>query len=134
MQALQQRSMEESFVVLLATGDRLISEELNRVLRRQQVELLIFDNARDMLLAITERPIHLIVFDSSIELKGMGILTLLRNFWPQARVIAMEDDFSFEKQEALARAGVLYQIQKPMNPQHLSHVVEKVVEKLYRRR
>ncbi|MDZ7289985.1 MAG: response regulator [candidate division KSB1 bacterium] len=133
MHPSRQRTRENSFVILLATCDQQISEELSRALKHKKVELLTFDNARDMLLAIAERQIHLIIFDSSIsELKGLGILSVIKKFRPNARVIAMEENLSFEKQAAMAQEGVIYQIQKPMNPSEISQVVETVVDKLSR--
>jgi len=132
MDARRERTREGAFVVLLATCDQQISQELKRVLGHKKVELLAFDNAKDMLLTIAERPIDLLVFDSSIsELKGVGILSVIKRFKPKARVIVLEDDLSFEKQAAMVKEGVLFQIQKPIKPRQISRVVEKVVEKLY---
>jgi DNA-binding NtrC family response regulator len=132
MHARERGNKEESFVVLLATCDPQISEELNRALHHKKVELLTFDNARDMFFAIAENRINLIVFDPEIsELKGMGILSVIKKFRPGARVIAMGENLSFETQRALANEGVLYQIPKPMSPGQISQVVETVVEKLY---
>ena len=132
MRAREQGNKEESFVVLLATCDPQISEELNRTLHRKKVEILTFDNARDMLFAIAEKRINLIVFDPDISgLKGLGILSVIKKFRPGTRVIAMGENLSFETQRALANEGVLYQIPKPMSPGQISQVVETVVEKLY---
>jgi len=132
MDALRERSREGAFVVLLATCDQQILQELERVLANKMIELLAFDNAKDMLLTIAERPVDLVIFDPCIsELKGVGILSVIKRFKPKMRVIALEDDLSFEKQAAMVNEGVLYQIQKPVNASHISQVVEKVVEKLY---
>ncbi len=132
MRVRERGNMEESFVVLLATCDPQISEELNRALQRKKVEILTFDNAKDMLCAIAENRINLIVFDPDIsELKGMGILSVIKKFRPGTRVIAMGENLSFETQRALANEGVLYQIPKPMSPGQISRVVETVVDKLY---
>lgn len=132
MDALLERSREGAFVVLLATCDQQISQELKQVLANKMIELLTFDNAKDMLLTIAERPIDLVIFDPCIsELKGVGILSVIKRFRPKMRVIALEDDLSFEKQAAMVNEGVLYQIQKPVNARHISQVVKKVVEKLY---
>lgn len=132
MHARERGNKEESFVVLLATCDPQISEELNRALQHKKVELLTFDNAKDMLFAIAENRINLIVFDPDIsELKGLGILSVIKKFRPGTRVIAMGENLSFETQRALANEGVLYQIPKPMSPGQISQVVETVVEKLY---
>ena len=108
MHARERGNKEESFVVLLATSDPQISEELNRVLHHKKVELLTFDNAKDMLFAIAENRINLIVFDPDIsELKGLGILSVIKKFRPGTRVIAMGENLSFETQRALANEGVL---------------------------
>jgi len=132
MYALRERSGKDAFVVLLATCDQQISQELKQVLANKRIELLAFDNAKDMLLTIAERPIDLVIFDPCIsELKGVGILSVIKRFKPKMRVITLEDDLSFEKQAAMVNEGVLYQIQKPVNARHISQVVEKVVEKLY---
>lgn len=132
MKARERGNKEESFVVLLATCDPLISEELNRTLHHKKVEILTFDNAKDMLFAIAENRINLIVFDPDISaLKGLGILSVIKKFRPGTRVIAMGENLSLETQRALANEGVLYQIPKPMSPSQISHVVETVVEKLY---
>ncbi len=121
-------------MVLLATCDPQISAELNRTLHRKKVEILTFDNAKDMLFAIAENRINLVVFDPDIsELKGIGILSVIKKFRPGTRVIAMGENLSFEAQRALANEGVLYQIPKPMSPDQISQVVETVVEKLYPR-
>jgi DNA-binding NtrC family response regulator len=132
MLARERGNKDESFVVLLATCDPRISEELSRTLQRKKVEILTFDNARDMLFAIAENRINLIVFDPDISaLQGLGILSVIKKFRPGARVIAMGENLSFETQRALANEGVLYQIPKPMSPGQISQVVETVVEKLY---
>jgi DNA-binding NtrC family response regulator len=132
MDARWERTREGAFVVLVATTDQQISRELRRVLKHRKVELLAFDNAKDMLLTIAERPIDLVIFDPSIsELRGEGILSVIKRFKPKSRVIVLDDDLSFEKQEAMVKEGVLFQIQKPMKPRQISKVVEKVVEKLY---
>ena len=132
MDALRERSKESAFVVLLATCDQQISQELKQVLANKMIELLTFDNAKDLLLTIAEKPIDLVIFDPCIsELKGVGILSVIKRFKPKARVIVLEDDLSFEKQAAIVNEGVLYQIQKPVNANHISQVVEKVAEKLY---
>jgi DNA-binding NtrC family response regulator len=132
MLARARGNKEESFVVLLATADSRISEELKRVLKHKKVELLAFDNAKDMLFAIAENRVNLIVFDPDIsELKGLGILSVIKKFRPGTRVIAMGENLSFETQRALANEGVLYQIPKPMSPGQISRVVGTVVEKLY---
>jgi DNA-binding NtrC family response regulator len=133
MHALSKRQGDTTFVVLLATGDRQISEELKRALG-PKIKLLVYDNAKDMLLAIADNPIDLVIFDASIaELKGVGILSVIKRFKPKVRVIALDDDLSFEKQAAMVKEGVIYQMQKSMNPRQISRVVEKVVEKLYAR-
>ncbi len=132
MDALWERNREGAFVVLLATCDQQISQELKQVLTNKMIELLTFDNAKDLLLTIAEKPIDLVIFDPCIsELKGVGILSVIKRFKPKARVIVLEDDLSFEKQAAIVNEGVLYQIQKPVNANHISQVVEKVAEKLY---
>jgi DNA-binding NtrC family response regulator len=131
MHALPKQQRDTTFVVLLATSDQQISEELKRALGHK-IKLLAFDNAKDMLLAIAENPIDLVIFDASIsELKGIGILSVIKRFKPKVRVIALDDDLTFEKQAAMVNEGVIYQIQKPMNPCQISRVVKKVVEKLY---
>jgi len=131
MHALQRRPKEESFVVLLASYDEQVAAELARVLENKQVELLTCNNARDALLAIAEKQIHLIIFDPNITaLNGMGILSVIKKFRPHARVVAMGDDLSFEMRQTMVREGVLYQIQTPMPPGQISEVVETVVEKL----
>jgi DNA-binding NtrC family response regulator len=133
MHALPKRQRDTTFVVLLATGDQQISEELKQALG-PEIKLLVYDNAKDMLLAIADNPIDLVIFDASIaELKGVGILSVIKRFKPKVRVIALDDDLSFEKQAAMVKEGVIYQMQKSMNPRQISRVVEKVVEKLYAR-
>lgn len=132
MHAQERGNKEESFVVLLATSDPRVSEELHRTLHQKKVEILTFDNAKDMLFAIAENRINLIVFDPDIsELKGISILSVIKKFRPGTRVIAMGENLSFETQRALANEGVLYQIPKPMSPDQISQVVETVVDKLY---
>jgi DNA-binding NtrC family response regulator len=131
MHALQKQQRDAAFVVLLATGDQQIAEELKRTLGHK-IKLLAFDNAKDMLLAVAENPIDLIIFDANIsELKGIGILSVIKRFKPKVRVIALDEDLTFEKQAALVNEGVIYQMQKPMSPCQIGRVVEKVVAKLY---
>jgi DNA-binding NtrC family response regulator len=131
MHALPKQQRDAAFVVLLATGDQQIAEELKRTLGHK-IKLLAFDNAKDMLLAVAENPIDLIIFDANIsELKGIGILSVIKRFKPKVRVIALDEDLTFEKQAALVNEGVIYQMQKPMSPCQIGRVVEKVVAKLY---
>jgi two-component system nitrogen regulation response regulator GlnG len=123
---------EDSFVVLLATSDQKMAEELNRAFGNREIEVLMFDTARDIILAMAERKTDLMIIDPDVtELKGLEILPVIKKLRPQVRIIAMSEDLSFERRAALVKEGILYQIQAPIQPAQISEVVESIVTKLH---
>ncbi|MGH7451378.1 MAG: response regulator [bacterium] len=123
---------EDAFVVLLATSDQKMAEELNRAFGNKEVEVLMFDTTRDIILAMAERKIDLMILDPDVtELKGLEILPVIKKLRPQVRIIAMSEDLSFERRAALVKEGILYQIQAPIQPAQISEVVESIVAKLH---
>jgi DNA-binding NtrC family response regulator len=123
---------EDSFVVLLATSDQKMAEELSHAFRSREIEVLIFDTTRDIILAMAERRIDLMIIDPDVtELKGLEILPIIKRLRPQVRIIAMSEDLSFERRAALVQEGILYQIQAPIQPAQISEVVESIVAKLH---
>jgi DNA-binding NtrC family response regulator len=123
---------EDSFVVLLATSDQKMAEELSRAFGNREIEVLMFDTARDIILAMAERKIDLMIIDPDVtELKGLEILPVIKKLRPQTRIIAMSEDLSFERRAALVQEGILYQIQAPIHPAQISEVVESIVAKLH---
>jgi DNA-binding NtrC family response regulator len=125
------QQQEDSFVVLVATTDQKMAEELNRAFRNREIQVLTFETARDIILAMAERKIDLMIIDPDVtELKGLEILRIIKKLRPQVRIIAMSEDLSFERRAALVQEGILYQVQTPIQPAQISEVVESIVAKL----
>lgn len=122
---------KESFAVLLATDNQRLVDELQNAFEDSKVEFLLRQNARELLLTLAERPIDLLIFDLDIvALKGLETLAAIKQLKPQVRVVILSEDLSFETREALAKQGVILQLQKAMQVDQLKLVVIKVVDKL----
>lgn len=134
MQKQSETQDEDSFVVLFATSDQNMAEDLQRalIIRNRQIEVVMLDRARDIILAIAERKIDLMIIDPDVtELKGLEILSVVKKLRPEVRIIAMSEDLSFERRAALVNQGILYQMQAPIHLAQISEVVESIVGKLH---
>jgi len=121
----------DSFVVLLATSELQISEELNSTFKNTKIEVLNVNSTKDLILAMTERQIDLLIFDPNLNrLRGLEVLPVVKKLRPQVRVIVISEDMSFETREALVKEGVTYQLPKQMKPGQISQVITTVVRKL----
>lgn len=122
--------MKEKKSILLATNDVDLQSCVSSLLPLNEYQILTLENSKEVLLAIMDKKIDLIILDADIKgIESLDVLEIIRKCRPKIPVIAITSDNSFRTGLKIAKQGVLYYMLKPAAKEEVNQVLESVSEK-----
>lgn len=115
--------------IVIATPEPLAGRELFKHFSGQGYQVIAVERGGDVLVAVIEETIGLVVLDISIqEPSGAKTAEILRKMRPRLPVIVLSGDTSVEMGRQILQLGVLYYFVKPLNLEELDQIVRVAFE------
>ena len=122
---------KEKLSVLLATRDDHLKEALLDILGKNDYPVVAVDSCAAALHYVLENKFDLILFDLDLkELNGLDALQLIKKLRPQKPMIVISDDSSYESGVKIAKVGVYYSMEKPIDAQATQELIKSVEKKM----
>ena len=121
--------MRDPRKIVIATPEPSAGQELFERFSRQSYQVATVERGGDVLLAVAEENIALVVMDILIqEPSGTKTVEILRKMRPRLPVIVLSGDTSVEMGRQILQYGVLYYFVKPLNLEELDQIVRIALE------
>jgi DNA-binding NtrC family response regulator len=112
-------------MILIATPDQVTQQQFHDWLSSQGYRVAAVERGSDVLLAVAEDNIRLVILDLSIqEPSGAKTVEILRKIRPRLPVIVLSGDHSIETGRQVLQHGVFYYLLKPVDVKELDQVVQ----------
>lgn len=119
--------------VLLASIDATIQTSLDELFDAEHYCVETINRAGEVLLALLERDVDLLIFDLDIQgIMGPELLPVIRKLRPRLPIILVTEDYTLNIRKIAAEQGMTYQTFKPSNSAEtraIIHATEKIIEK-----
>lgn len=112
----QQGKNRRQLTVLLATRDDCLKEKVLAILEEHRCPVATVDNCIDALECLIDYDFDFVIFDPELkELSGYDAMQLIKRIRPKTPLVVFADDSSFENGVKIAKAGVYFRMDKPIN-------------------
>ena len=120
--------------IMLATRDDSLVDRLTDVLGPSYDLRAVVGSCRETLEFLVDNDIDLIMFDPDLKkLDGLDLLQIIKKMHPEISMVVISDDASYETGVKIAKAGVVYNMPKPIDDNTTRQVVKSVAEKIIRK-
>ena len=116
--------MKDHRIILIATPEPSTKQQILDWLSAQGYRTAAVERGSDVLLAVAEDNIRLVIMDLSLqEPSGAKTVEILRKIRPRLPVIVLSGDHSIETGRQVLQHGVFYYLLKPFDLRELDQVV-----------
>jgi len=120
--------MKDHRIILIATPEPSTKQQIFDWLSAQGYRAAAVERGSDVLLAVAEDNIRLVILDLSIqEPSGAKTVEILRKIRPRLPVIVLSGDHSIETGRQILQHGVFYYLLKPVDAKELDQVVQSAL-------
>lgn len=117
--------MKDHRIILIATPEPHTRQQILDWISSQGYRVAAVERGSDVLLAVAEDNIRLVILDLSIqEPSGAKTVEILKKIRPRLPVIVLSGDHSIETGRQVLQHGVFYYLLKPLDAKELDQVVQ----------
>jgi len=106
----------EKLTVLFASRDEYLKERVLRVLDKERHQVVIVDSCKDALENLLDSDFDAIIFDNDLkELDSADAMQLIKKIRPKSPLIVLSEAISYESEVKIAKVGVHFRLNKPLD-------------------
>ncbi len=106
----------EKLTVLFASRDEYLKERVLRVLDKERHQVVIVDSCKDALENLLDSDFDAIIFDNDLEeLDSADAMLLIKKIRPKSPLIVLSEAISYESEVKIAKVGVHFRLNKPLD-------------------
>ena len=123
-------AQSEKLTVLFASKDEDLKERVLEVLNQDKHRVVVVNNCKDALESLLDSDFDAIIFDHDLgELDSTDAMELIKKIRPELPLIALSDATSYESEVKIAKLGVHFRLNKPLDDE----ITKALFENLERR-
>ncbi|MFQ5825040.1 MAG: response regulator [bacterium] len=117
--------------VLLATEDHSLEERVLEILNENSYQVVVVDCCKEAIKNLLDNDFDLVIFDLSIkELDGLDTIQIIKSCRPQTHIISVLNNSSYETEKQIAKVGVYFRMEKPIDEQITKKLVQNLEKKI----
>ena len=106
----------EKLTVLFASRDEYLKERVLRVLDKERHQVVIVDSCKDALENLLDSDFDAIIFDNDLkELDSADAMQLIKKIRTKSPLIVHSEAISYESEVKIAKVGVHFRLNKPLD-------------------
>jgi DNA-binding NtrC family response regulator len=116
---------------LLVTEDNYFEESVQEILNENDNQLVVVNCCKDAIQYLMHDDFDLVLFDLNVkELDSLDTIQLIKYFRPQMPIISISDNASYDIGKKIAKIGVYFRLNKPVDEQITKELVKNLEKKL----
>ncbi|MBN2061645.1 MAG: sigma-54-dependent Fis family transcriptional regulator [Deltaproteobacteria bacterium] len=118
--------------IAVVDDEPIALKNIGRILDRHGHEVEIFSNPAQALQRMAQAPFHIVMTDIRMpQMSGMELLECIKSRYPGTQVILFTGYASVDDAVKAMRQGAFYYVEKPLTPDKILSVLERVSDKLF---